>query len=412
LLDADGDGHVRPPEILEAVRWLRTVLKHGDGLLRRVDGVPLAEIRTDTAKGKALLAGARHVLKSLGRAEATSITVADAVTAGSELLRARWNGDGVVPPESIEDAEVRAAALDVVACTGGEADRSGAQGISRATVAAFFDACDAYSAWARRGNGDAELLPLGDATPAAAAALRAVRAKVDDWFARCRLAEFDTRAQAALNREESEYLAVAAKDLSIDAAEVAHFPLAMVEPGRPLPLTQGVNPAWVDALERFRTDCAIPLLGSDVTELDHQGWRTIVRKLAPFEAWQAENPGAAVESLGLERVETLLAGDLRARLEAAIVEDEAVAGDVAELESVEHITRYYRDFAVLLENYVNFRAFYDHEQIAIFQIGTLHLDARTTSLCTEVNDPAKHALLAMMAKTYLAYVELKRPGGV
>src|SRR5690606_2081565 len=56
LLDADGDGHVRPPEILEAVRWLRTVLKHGDGLLRRVDGVPLAEIRTDTAKGKALLA--------------------------------------------------------------------------------------------------------------------------------------------------------------------------------------------------------------------------------------------------------------------------------------------------------------------------------------------------------------------
>ena len=48
---------------------------------------------------------------------------------------------------------------------------------------------------------------------------------MDDYFARCRLAAFDPRAVAALNREEKEYLALAAKDLTITAAEIAGFPL-------------------------------------------------------------------------------------------------------------------------------------------------------------------------------------------
>ena len=43
---------------------------------------------------------------------------------------------------------------------------------------------------------------------AAVEALKAVRAKVDDYFGRCRLAAFDARALAALNRKEEEYLAV------------------------------------------------------------------------------------------------------------------------------------------------------------------------------------------------------------
>jgi hypothetical protein len=35
--------------------------------------------------------------------------------------------------------------------------------------------------------------------------VKAVRAKVDDYFARCRLAAFDARAIAALNRSETEF---------------------------------------------------------------------------------------------------------------------------------------------------------------------------------------------------------------
>ena len=60
------------------------------------------------------------------------------------------------------------------------------------------------------GDPGAEVLP--SETPRAAfAALKAVKAKLDDYFGRCRLAAFDPRAAALLNRNESEYLAVAAR---------------------------------------------------------------------------------------------------------------------------------------------------------------------------------------------------------
>src|SRR5207245_1734862 len=100
---------------------------------------------------------------------------------------------------------------------------------------------------------DPAIAPLGEATAVAAAGMRAVRAKVDDYFARCRLAAFDTRAIAALNREEKEYLAIAAKDLTITASEVAGFPLARIEAGKPLPLREGVNPAWANVLAKFQS---------------------------------------------------------------------------------------------------------------------------------------------------------------
>ena len=75
-----------------------------------------------------------------------------------------------------------------------------------------------------------------------------MRSKVEDYFGRCRLAAFDARATAALNRAEGEYLGIAAKDMKITADEVAGFPLSRIEAGRALPLVDNVNPAWAAAL--------------------------------------------------------------------------------------------------------------------------------------------------------------------
>ena len=84
------------------------------------------------------------------------------------------------------------------------------------------------------------MLFLGlDKTVAATTALEAVRAKVDDYFARCRVAAFDPRALPLLNRKEDDYVAALADDLSASAEELAAFPLALVAAGRPLPLGEG-----------------------------------------------------------------------------------------------------------------------------------------------------------------------------
>jgi hypothetical protein len=44
----------------------------------------------------------------------------------------------------------------------------------------------------------------------------------------------------------------------------------------------------------------------------------------------------------------------------------------------------------------------------MFQVGTLYLDQRSCELCVRVDDSAKHAALAGLAKTYLAYCDLTR----
>ena len=412
LLDTDKDAHVRPPEILAATKWLEKVLKKPDDLLKGSDGIALANIRTDTPEGQRVLASAKHMLGGLGKAESAGITVAGAMQTADVLAKSKHNGDGAVPPDTIDDAAARKVAEEVLACHGGSADRSGKAGVDKARLEAFFADCAAFSMWARAAEADgaAKLLPLGDDTGAAAATLAAVRAKVDDYFARCRLAAFDSRAIAALNLEEKAYLEVAAKDMSIDAKEVAHFPLSKIEAGKPLPLDAGVvNPAWSGAIESFRKACVVPLLG-DKKSLAESDWDALRAKFDAHGKWVAAKAGASVEKLGVKRVREILASDAKAAIEKAIADDLAVAPQIEAMTEVEKLVRLHRDFHKLLNNYVSFTEFYSRKK-AIFQAGTLYLDRRSLDLCVHVNDPAKHALLAVMSKSYLAYVDCSRPGG-
>lgn len=405
LLDSDGDGTVRPNEILAAVRWLRDVLKNADGLAKGEDGVALANLRTDTAEGKALLASCKHILKSLGKESATTITVADASQMAEVFAKAKHNGDGVVAPEDVPDAKARAVAAAIVGCLGGVTDRSGKPGFDQAKLDAFYAACAEFVAWQKAASDDAEhVLPFGDGTAAAFAAYQAVRAKVDDYFARCRLAAFDPRAQAAMNREEAGYLAAAAKELDLAATELAGYPLALVAPDQPLPLQKGLNPAWVGALATFQAHCA---KGKD--RLTETEWQALGARFAGYAAWLGAKAGAAVESLGLARVQEILAGNERQALQQAVGADLAVADEVAAMARVEKLCRLHRDFAQLLHNYVNFADFYARKG-AIFQAGTLYLDRRTCELCFPVQDAGKHATLAPMSHAYLAYVDCTRPG--
>jgi hypothetical protein len=316
-----------------------------------------------------------------------------------------------VPPETIEDPALRLAAQDVVKVTGGEPDRSGKLGLTAAKLEAFYTALGEYQAWRDEAEAKAaDILPLGDGTAAAAAALDAVAAKVDDWFVRARLGAFDPRARSAVNRTEQAYLEAAARDLSVSSDELRRLPLALVDVGTPLPLTSGANPAWQAEMDALRAAAVEPILGKGKTSLTEAEWRTVRARLASHAAWLGRKAGAAVEPLGPARVRELLAPPVRAGLERVIAEDLAAAPRVDGMVQVERLARCWRDLFRLLNNFVSFSDFYARRK-AIFQAGTLHLDARTTDLCVEVLDAAKHGTLAGKSGAYLAYVECTRPGG-
>jgi hypothetical protein len=410
IIDADKDGRIRAGDVVATVEWACDLLKDPDILLKREDSLPLSAIDDTKETGRAVLAAARRILAKSGKAGAETITLAD-VSGVEEVFAANdFNGDGIVPPEVVEDSPLRSVVVDIIACMGGETDRSGLPGVSRDKVAAFFDAVTVAAAWAVRAEAEPDLAPLGDATDTAAAALLAVSAKLDDWFTRCDLVAFDARAAGPLNRSEEDWIVLAGRMLSPAEEGLALFPLAAVSAGASLPLGIGLNPAWTDAMARFRADVITPLLG-ERDSLSAADWAAIKARFAAWMAWQADRPEGAVAQLGAVRIREIMESDARAAILALIDKDLALEAEARAIASVDRLLRCCRDLVTLLNNFVAFRDFYTRKHKAVFQAGTLYLDGRSCELCVRVEDPAKHAPIATLSRIYLIYCECTRRGG-
>jgi len=232
----------------------------------------------------------------------------------------------------------------------------------------------AQQRWEAQG---AEAQPLGDATANAYAALQSVREKVDDWFVRCRLTAFDARAGEALNASADALAALGGGALRSDSEGIAALPLAHVRADASLPLGSGVNPAWSTRIEALHTQLIVPLLGVRES-LSAEDWQQIKDQLQPYANWLADKP------------------DPQAQMDGA--------------RDLEKLARLVRDLLALANNFVAFRDFYGRQKSATFQIGTLYLDGRSCDLCVAVNDAAKHAALASLARICLVYVDCVRGG--
>jgi hypothetical protein len=406
LIDTDHDGRIRVPELLSAIEWSGLVLNDLGVLLKDSDSVALSAFNTSTPAGLAAHASAKRILASLGKADASAITLAEASDTVRLFASTHLNGDGVITADSATAADLKLLVAQIISTQGGVPDRSGVAGIDQARLDSFYADATAFAAWQAAGA-SADVLTLGAGTAAALAAINAVSAKVDDYFSRTRLAAYDARALNALNRSETEYLALAAKDLSITAAEVAGFPLARIAASQPLPLLTAINPAWAAALAVLHAAAVTPVFGAAKNELTETEWTALKAKVAAFAAWGAAKAGAAVAPLGLDRVKAILAANQQAELNALITKDKSLEPEFTAIASVEKILRYTRDFRALLHNFVNFFDFYSPSRLATFQAGTLYLDNRSTEFCIGVSGPAP---LAAMSKAYIAYCDLTRAG--
>ena len=409
LLDTDGDGRVRVPEILAAVAWISEVLRDLRPVMAGNSALPLAAIDDSRPEGKRLLAAARQLLNFLNKPGVEEIGVEDVTGTETLLHDSPFNGDGVVTPASARDEGTRLLIEEIMACVGSVQDRGGAPGISAEQVEAFFQAAALHAAWwdeAETGAGT--VLPLGDGTAPAAACIQALRIKIDDYFTRCALAAYDPKAGEALSPAPAAYESLSLQDLA-ECPELERFPLARIEAGRALPLGVGVNPAWAAALADFKNLVVAPLVG-DADSLDEAGWTRVKALFAPYEAWLGAKAGAEVESLGRERVRAILSDDSRERLRKVLEEDLSLAEQVESFEGVIRLVHYTRDLLVLLNNFVSFRDFYFQDRKAVFQAGTLYLDGRACELCVRVANPDTHATLATLSQTYLAYCRCTRSG--
>lgn len=407
LLDSDGDGRVRVQEILAAAEWTCSLLRTPDCLLAGSAELPLSAIDTSHPQGQQLLASARQLLSYRGKPEADTVSMEDVADTTSLLCESTFNGDGIVPPRAAELESTRLLIEDIIACMGSDQDRSGEPGVSRERVQAFFEAAQAYNEWWRQAEGNATLLPFGMETQAAAQVYSLLKPKLDDYFIRCGLATYDLKAEAPLNPAITTYETLAAQELRMDTAELTQMPLARIEADRPLPLRDGINPSWSAAVEDFTRLVITPLLGK-VDHLEESQWRRIKLTFQPLESWQEQKAGLEVDPLGPARVQAILEGPDRQRLEQLIEDDLNLADQVLGIDNVVRLTHYHRDLYRLLNNFVTFRDFYAQNPKAIFQAGTLYIDGRACELCVLVESTEAHSHLANLSRTYLAYCLCKR----
>ena len=408
FLDADKDGRIRVPEILAAIEWLKQRLGSLDSLFQPEESIDLSELNQETDEGRALRTTIVNILTNLGKAKETRLSLKDATDTAKILADSKFNGDGVVYAECSDDAEVQQTIADIIAVSDSVKDLSGKDGIDQAKSDAFFDAVKARVEW--QAKGDASVLPLGDQTAAAAAAIDAVRTKIDDFFTRCDLAAFDTRFETLLSGKDEDVAKLAEGQLSTSQGALEGLPLAKITGGQALPLTAKINPYWQQALASFRTVAAQPLLGKDVTELTKADWDAIQAKVAPYKAWIESEAGKTVASLDAARLATLAKGETQAKINELIQKDLSLAPQYALYLEVEKIICFRANLLQLLNNYVNMGYLYDPAKYPIYRVGKLYLDGRAVLLCFEVKDLGAFSALAAASKCCLVYCDLKRPG--
>lgn len=406
LIDSDGDGHIRAPEILSAAEWAGKCLNDRQVLVSGSHGVPLAAISHETDEGMRILDAARTLLANLGKPDAEMITVSDTCDSESILAQTRFNGDGIITVATTDDEQLKKWITDIISCMGSETDRSGEAGITREIIERFSDDTSAWLAWHHQ-----ELEGISSKLPEEAIALwHGAKSKVEDYFLRCRMAAFDSRAATIMNSSDENLAALAPRNLSESNDDIAVLPLSAVTVNAALDLMQGINPAWSGTVSELRLSVIVPLLG-DLTVLTDEQWSVLKSAIERYEAWWSDRIETPATSLGKERLLQWAEEQSEAALLALIEQDLAVKPAFDAIEEVERLTRYCRDLLPLANNFVSFRDFYTGRGKAIFQSGTLFLDGRSFELCITVADVAKHAILANLSRVYLAYCDCVRNGG-
>ena len=173
--------------------------------------------------------------------------------------------------------------------------------------------------------------------------------------------------------------ALAAVEPVIDAffAPPEDMPLVTEEAYKELPLRDHLNPKHLEAVIAFAEKCVKPVLG-DVEKLDRLGWKKVKAAFAPYRAWVGSKP---VTNAGVK----------------------------GELEDEERVLRYKLHLLEFLENYVNMKRLYSLDDLAVFQTGTLRIDAKEMNLCFHVESEAAHSALAEKSSCCVIYLKLSRP---
>ena len=174
-----------------------------------------------------------------------------------------------------------------------------------------------------------------------------------------------------------------------------------------------MNPAWESRLREL----AKIVLAPDTDTITEEIWAETGARIAAYISWKSAKAGAAVESLGEEKVRLLLEQDRKESLLGLVAADLELKAESESIDNVDRFLHVLKDFYRLLRNFITFDDFYckDKSVKAIFQSGTLIIDQRACHLCINVEDMGRHNSTAAASGMYLVYCDCttqSKPGKI
>ena len=405
MLDADGDGRIRSPEIIAACEWVCGLLKDPDKLVKSPSALLLEDIDDSSPEGAALLSSAAEVLKNLGKGRAEGLAPADFDDETKIFANSVFNADGVVTEDASADESVKDAMRTIASVMGTSPDRSGKEGISQASADGFYERLAGYGAW--RAKSGPATLPFGDATESLYSAFSAVERKIDEYFELSRVISYDPASESSINPTADRFEKIIGSPEA--EAELAALPLARVRAGSQLDLYADINPAWKDAFLKFKGE-VLPRVAPESETLSEDAWKGVKARFRPYSDWLAQKDDRGMSAIAPEALENASKPEVRAALEDLFAKDWAIKSEVENIAKLAKLVRLNSNLYELLTNFVSFKAFYKRDGKAMFQRGRLFFDQRECDLCIKVEDAAKHATLSPMSYLYLIYCTCTREG--
>jgi len=416
LVDTDHNDRIYTNELKDAIRWLLERLADHSRIAEGTDALSLSAVRNDTPEGEALVRSARYVLAVLGEGNAEAISLGQIRGFLADVQSRPLNGDGVVVPEAAADPPVAELIKDIVACLGGTDDVSGQKGITEAQLKQFFEAVRGHLDWRDQlraaAETDAELLPLGEQTAAAHDVYQTHAEKVDTFFARCRVWQFDPRAAEHLDWPQTELQKLDAADLAQLQSALQEAPLARPNPEGRLPLSEdAVNPFYRSWIAALKEKVLRPILGRVPEQLSEDDWARTKSTLAPYAAYLKAKPGAEVEPLGLEKLQAYRDGALEPKILELIEKDRHVADVLKDVRQVEQLLLYHQHLMRLANNFVSFPDLYTTGRRALFERGSVVIDGRWFNFAVRIEDLAAHRATTKDSNIFTLYLEVTRAAG-
>lgn len=407
-MDCDADGKIHITDVIKTAAWITGAVSNADLILEGKDSININDFNKEDGVGIKLYNSAKQILCNLCK-DTEVISLADVADSTAIFAKTRFNGDGIITEATPEEDELKAVITAAIASVGSVADRSGAAGVDATLIETFYKALADYKAW----QDAAVEAPFGDKTDAAIAAYEALDAKVKDFFMRSRLAAFSPDSTAKLDVQTSRIEAISAENLTAKTDEIASYPIARVTGKPEIDLNEAINPAWAAQFETLKSIA----IEADTKVLTEAEWATIGGKFAAYKAWKGAKAGAAVEGLGLEKINELLEKNHKDALLALVAADAQLKEESENIDMVDKFLHIFRDYYTLLKNFVTFQDFYEKNKSVngIFQVGRLIIDQRECRFCMNVADMAKHNTMAAASGMYLIYCDCttkSKPGKI